>query len=643
MIAFSCLFAMSTKGIKFSPEWLERLIVFDGKSIPSKNFLARHSDFEAKCLVCQSIINVKNKGYSALTQHMNSDKHKENMKVKFNECQQKLKFNVNVDSEQPTSSGTQTTTTLQLLSPKEETTKAELLLLLNGLSNNCSLKSFDNLANVLKCAISDSQIIQSFTLNRTKATYLLNFALGPYFHKKMIEDINKQLHFTLLYDETVNNANQKELQICIRYFSNSYQRSVTRHLQTFYLGTATAKQIVAKVMEALNESGLPIKYLLMLGSDGPKTNDLVKTTIGNELLLNRNVQLLDIGSCNLHVVHNSFSKGLKAHGDKVADLITQTFNWFDGNPARREKFEAVCKQKEIQCKSLIKHVDARWLTLLPAAERFSYLLPALRSYFMNMKKVETKGVHYRNISGYLKGTGINDVELNLLLMIESANLFNNFLEKFQSTKTLIHVMFDGLKSLLLLIATKISKQFEINVDIHTVFRPDNLLDPSEIKFSNDMQKRIDKLTHQEGDKRMESVFRQLYQQHYLSAAQYLISKVNWEKIKLFQILSPVYLLKEHIADTLFLDEILKCMVEDSNMNHIKLRDEYKLVKVEIRSMDQAEVANDEKDVDVFWAKFFQSNGDKYPNFIYFMKSLLSISHGQSDVERGLYTQQSYYL
>lgn len=635
-LEFSCLSAMTTKGTKFSQEWLEREIEFEGKQIKLKKIFARENDFEAKCLLCPSCtVSVQSRGFAALTAHMDTGKHKIQMKMKLNESQQKL--DLDVTSQQSTSSGSEATTTWKLLAPKEQTTRAELLLLLNGLSNNCSLNSFDNLGTVLKLAISDSQILETFTLNRTKATYILNFALGPYFYKKVIEDINRNLYFTLLFDETVNNANQKELQIRIRYFSNRSQRAVTRHLQTFYLGTATAKIIVSKLIHAINDANLSIDHLFMLGMDGPRTNDLVKTTINNELLSNRKVNLFDIGSCNLHVVHNCFSKGLKAYGEKLSDLIIQTFNWFNGFPARREKFDNVCKQKEMECKSLIKHVDIRWLTLLDAAERFLYLLPAIRAYFMNMKKVETKGIHYKNIAGYLKGTGTDDVELNLLLIIESATLFNNFLLKYQTTGTVIHTMFDSLKSLLLLIATKICKVSEINFDIQTVFNVDNLEDPSKITLSNAIQNRIDKLKRQENDATIEISFRKLYQQHYLSAAQYLIQKVNWENIKLLQIVSPKHLSKEHIADTLILNKVLEHMAEDGNMNHNKLRDEYKLVKVEIKSMNQAEMDNNGKDVDVFWAQFFQSNRDKYPNFNHFMKSVLSVSHGQMDVERGLCT------
>lgn len=63
------------------------------------------------------------------------------------------------------------------------------------------------------------------------------------------------------------------------------------------------------------------------------------------------------------------------------------------------------------------------------------------------------------------------------------------------------------------------------------------------------------------------------------------------------------------------------MTEDSNMNHNKVRDEYKLMKVEIKSMNHTEVVNSENDVDAFWTHFFQLNGDKW-NLEHFMKSVL---------------------
>lgn len=51
------------------------------------------------------------------------------------------------------------------------------------------------------------------------------------------------------------------------------------------------------------------------------------------------------------MIHNSFKKGLKEYGMSAADLITQMYNWFDGFPAQREKYEVVCVLKGIEYKT----------------------------------------------------------------------------------------------------------------------------------------------------------------------------------------------------------------------------------------------------------------------------------------------------
>jgi len=46
------------------------------------------------------------------------------------------------------------------------------------------------------------QISSSFSLSRTKATYLISDRLGPYFKKKLVEDINESgTYFTIQYNE----------------------------------------------------------------------------------------------------------------------------------------------------------------------------------------------------------------------------------------------------------------------------------------------------------------------------------------------------------------------------------------------------------------------------------------------------------
>ena len=97
---------------------------FEGKNIGPKNIFSRHSEVEACCRV-----HVQSKGFAALEQHMGTLKHQNQMKAKFNELQQKLDFDV--ASNQSTSSSLEATK-WKMPAPKEHTTRAKLLILLNG-------------------------------------------------------------------------------------------------------------------------------------------------------------------------------------------------------------------------------------------------------------------------------------------------------------------------------------------------------------------------------------------------------------------------------------------------------------------------------------------------------------------------------
>lgn len=76
-----------------------------------------------------------------------------------------------------------------------------------------------------------------FAMARTKAGYYLTDALSPYFRsiqRKYMDGVR----YTLLYDETTNNARKKELMLGVRYWSNSIDRVVSEHFQTFFIGSA---------------------------------------------------------------------------------------------------------------------------------------------------------------------------------------------------------------------------------------------------------------------------------------------------------------------------------------------------------------------------------------------------------------------
>lgn len=56
------------------------------------------------------------------------------------------------------------------------------------------------------------------------------------------------------FDETINHARRKELEIAIRYLSNSQPRVITQLLQTYFIGKATVKDLLSKLYIAINDT-----------------------------------------------------------------------------------------------------------------------------------------------------------------------------------------------------------------------------------------------------------------------------------------------------------------------------------------------------------------------------------------------------
>lgn len=222
-------------------------------------------------MACERVLNIVNIGFAGITQHISKKIHIENMKLKFNvePGQKKMVFG-----------------------GKRQLFQTLLLQ-------------------------------KKFTLNNNKAGYVLNEALGPYFRKEMLKDVDIDKYFTVLFDETTNAAGSKELQICLRYCSISTGLIVTSHLETFFISYATAVILVEKIKESLDNAGLPLSKVIMLGMDGPNVNKTVFRLLNEDIQKLRGEGLLNMGSCKIHTIHNGFLKALQVFGHELGDLITQ--------------------------------------------------------------------------------------------------------------------------------------------------------------------------------------------------------------------------------------------------------------------------------------------------------------------------------
>jgi hypothetical protein len=181
-------------------------------------------------------------------------------------------------------------------------------------------------------------------LSPAKLSYLITDALEPYFSKMVLTDL-KGAHYTLIFDETTNAAGKKELQTSVRYWSKEREEVVFNHLESFYMGHAAGMDIKSNLLKAIDNKNLPLSKLLMLGTDGPNVNKTVFRLVNEEVKRDRGDSLLNIGTCNIHIVLNAFLKGLGELGKDVGDAIIMLYHFFLG--ILLSGIMNLCKSKQI--------------------------------------------------------------------------------------------------------------------------------------------------------------------------------------------------------------------------------------------------------------------------------------------------------
>ena len=83
---------------------------------------------------------------------------------------------------------------------------AEILWVLDVISNNCSQKSCQNKSEVFAAMFKDSNIAQSFSRGSTKYGYVVNFGLAPFFKSLYAEALNDAWRYVWCFDESYNSV-----------------------------------------------------------------------------------------------------------------------------------------------------------------------------------------------------------------------------------------------------------------------------------------------------------------------------------------------------------------------------------------------------------------------------------------------------
>ena len=89
----------------------------------------------------------------------------------------------------------------------------------------------------------------------------------------------------------------------------------------------------------------------------------------------------NIGSCGLHVVLNSFKRGMDAIGWQVSSFLSSLYYLFKGAPARREDFVTISGSSLMP----LKFVSHRWYENVPVCQRALMLWDNVADMFKQLQ------------------------------------------------------------------------------------------------------------------------------------------------------------------------------------------------------------------------------------------------------------------
>ncbi|KAL7824939.1 hypothetical protein SRHO_G00342960 [Serrasalmus rhombeus] len=247
-----------------------------------------------------------------------------------------------------------------------------------------------------------------------------------------------------MFDESFNSTTKsKQLDLHVRFWSNGYVQS--RYMGSHFMGHGTAQDLLKLIKEALHQ--LDRSRLVSVSMDGPNVNwklmDLLQHDHAEKY---GGAQLVSVGSCGLHTLHNAFRAGFSMwHVDKILKAMHTLFH---NVPARREDYVQVTKSILFP-KPFCGH---RWLENLPVVERALAAWPSLMLYVNAVFKKQLpnpKTASFDTIEAALKDPLII-AKMHFFMTV--ARTFHPFMKKYQTDEPVMpflgKVLAELIKSLL---------------------------------------------------------------------------------------------------------------------------------------------------------------------------------------------------
>lgn len=404
--------------------------------------------YSAKCLACSHTFSISNGGKHHVVSHSKGLKHIARQKAQVESRGGMQKFLA-----PPAASSSSASVPPAVVQPVSEqavtkgsnwhsftrhnsVVRSELIILLGSIKAQMSARSLDYMVGLFPEAFEDSDVAQSFSLGRTKYSYLLCYGIEPFLESQLLKDIMANAEeYCAMFDESLNKVAQRcQMDVILRYWDKAKNQIVNRYLGSTFLGHSRATDLLRAFWDMLEKVG--VSKLMAVSMDGPNVNWKFLSELASKRSEENMPELLSTGCCGLHVVHGAMQLGHRESGWHLQKIFSSAYYLFKDTPVRRSDFIELTSSNVFP----LKFCSVRWCENLLVAKRLLDVLPNLAVY---CEKVDPKPkvISFDRIVEALKDPLL---KAKLGFFISIANIVEPFLRKFQSPKPMVPFLYDEL-------------------------------------------------------------------------------------------------------------------------------------------------------------------------------------------------------
>ena len=431
----------------------------------------------AFCKICNKTFSISGSGVSQVRHHGTGQKHLKFLK----ELKGSQRTFVRNENKQ-----VQLSDNAFKLTDSEKVLKAEVLQALHVAQYNISFSSSADHSSLFKLMFPDSAIAACYRQSYSKIAYILKYGIADYLKEALLYDV-KSVPFTFKFDETTTVQTKKQYDGYLQYWSPSKDQIVNAYCGSIFIGHCSSEDLATHYHEFECSLGLNSDHLLHLGMDGPNVNKKFSKILAKEFDESNQSQFLDLGTCSLHPVHTAFRKGISKLQFDFDEFFNDIHFFFKLSSARREDYASLQTVTNLTAEYAKKHSSTRWLSMKYVCIRILEQLPNLKEYFLTFlpktkefNKLKTSE-RYVRICNALKDD-LTEVYLSFCAFCTED--FESFLVQFQYDEPMIHMLHEGMFTLLKSLLKKFIKKTILFESADTLKSNENIFEVDVLKPTN---------------------------------------------------------------------------------------------------------------------------------------------------------------